>query len=182
MQGHWAELCQATEAKAVPPGPNPLAWYVIATKRHAEALARVRLAARGIESYLPLTLEWGGPASGGALQPLFPGYLLVHVALPGDFYQVTWAPGVKAFVAFGDTPPILDDDCVEFLRAREGPGGFIPCAPAEASDVRVVDGPLRGLSAVVERHVPARERVVVLLHLLQRQMRVELPGRWIKPA
>src|SRR3989442_2923128 len=107
------------------PITDRLAWYVVATKRHSEEIARARLAERGIESYLPLTVEWPPPAVGRPIQPLFPGYLLVNATLPRDFYRVTWTPGVKAFVVFGESPPPLDERCVEFLRARECPDGFI---------------------------------------------------------
>jgi transcription antitermination factor NusG len=163
---------------------NPAAWYVVATKPRCEEMARTRLTERGFGTYLPLTVEWPPPAVGRAIQPMFPGYLLVHAALPHDFYRVAWAPGVKAFVIFGEAPPPLDERCVEFLRAREGRDGVIRRADGveAGTTVSVVQGPLRGVAAVVQRRVPARERVVVLLNLLQRETPVELPQRWVKRA
>lgn len=179
----WAERCRRRGANAAAgPGTSGRAWYVVATKRHAEELARQRLGERGIESYLPLIVEWPPPAVGRPVQPLFPGYLLVHAALPEDFYRVTRTSGVKAFVVFGDVPPPLDDSCVEFLRAREGEDGTIRCAAQSGTNVCVVRGPLKGLAAVVERRIPARERVVVLLCLLQRETAVELPELWVRRA
>jgi len=171
-------------AWASSPVGHRLAWYVATTKRHCEEIARLRLAERGIESYLPLTVEWPPPAVGRPIQPLFPGYLLVLAALPDDFYRVIWAPGVKAFVVFGEGPTPLDNRCIEFLRARESPDGLIRCAEGTEGGmtVRVLHGPLSGLAAVVRRRVPARERVLVLLNLLQRETVVELPERWVKRA
>jgi transcription antitermination factor NusG len=50
------------------------------------------------------------------------------------------------------------------------------------SEVVITDGPLRGFIAVVERRLSARQRVLLLLDILQRQTRVELPERWIRQA
>ena len=46
----------------------------------------------------------------------------------------------------------------------------------------IVEGPLRGLSAVIQGRTTARQRVLVLLDLLQRPTRVELPDRWLRLA
>jgi len=173
-----------TQREAKSPITDGPAWYVVATKRHSEQIARARLTERGIESYLPLTVEWPRPAGGRLIQPLFPGYLLVKGTLPRDYYRVSWTQGVKAFVVFGEYPPPLDERYVEFLRAREGADGFIRCAEETEArmSVRVLHGPLTGFAAVVQRRLPARERVVVLLNLLQRETPVELPERWVKRA
>jgi len=48
--------------------------------------------------------------------------------------------------------------------------------------VRVTDGPWRGLVAILDRRVSARERVLVLLDILQRQTRVEMPETWVRLA
>jgi hypothetical protein len=53
--------------------------------------------------------------------------------------------------------------------------------PAGA-EVVVTEGPLRGLVAVVERRLTARQRVLLLLEILQRQTRVEMPERWVRQA
>jgi transcription antitermination factor NusG len=56
-----------------------------------------------------------------------------------------------------------------------------PSLPAGA-EVLITDGPLRGLVAVVERRLTARQRVLLLLDILQRQTRVEMPERWVRQA
>jgi len=184
-RGDEARLVRGAELSDGPRDiPSASAWYVVTIKRHCDGLARARLAERAIESYLPLTVEWPPPAVGRQIQPLFPGYLFVRAALPADFYRVTRTRGVKGFVAFGDAPPSVSGGCIEFLRAHEGPDGVIPCAEGAPAgvDVRVVDGPFKGVTAVVARRLPARERVVVLLNVLKRETPVELPERWLKRA
>jgi transcription antitermination factor NusG len=157
-------------------------WYVVETKRHHETLAHRRLCERGLESYCPRVLQWPRPQVGGAIGPLFPGYAFVQLESERQFHDVTWTPGVKSFVTFGDVAPCVDARLIAELKKREGPDGVIHHDEATPSAVRIVDGPLRGLVALVERRLPARQRVRVLMELLQRQTLVELPERWVRRA
>src|SRR5947207_6344537 len=158
------------------------AWYVVQTKRYREQVAQRAIAECGLESYLPRVLEWPRPAVGSAIVPMFPGYLFVQLASQADFHRAAWTPGVKGFVTFGGAAPAADDAIIALLRSREGPDGLIHSGDAEHAEIRIVDGPLRGLTALVERRLPARQRVRVLMDLLQRQTLVELPERWIRRA
>ncbi len=159
-----------------------VAWRVVETKRHRERLAQTRIAARGLRTYLPLLRQWPRPAVGAPVGPMFPGY--VFVALTSrDIHPVTGTPGVRGLVHFGGVLAELDDAVVELLRAREGADGTIaPAPPAAGSALRITDGPLRGFSAVLERRLTARQRVLLLLEILQRQTRVEIPEGWVRRA
>jgi transcriptional antiterminator RfaH len=157
------------------------AWYVIETKRYREQVAGAFLAQHGIASYLPRIVQWPRPAVGGDVAPLFPGYLFVRVTLERQYQRVTRVVGVKTFVSFGGLPVPLSDATIDGLRRREGPDGFIRCEAGQATAVEVVDGPFRGLTAVVEQRLAPRDRVRVLMHLLQREASVELPQKWVKP-
>ncbi|MBX3025252.1 transcriptional activator RfaH [bacterium] len=157
------------------------AWYVVETQRHRELVARAVLADRGITSYLPRVRQWPRPAVGSAVAPLFPGYLFVRVAFGEQGHQVLRSNGVKAFVAFGGEPVPVRDEVVAFLQTREGADGVIRCGePSGGAAVRIVDGPFRGLTAVVTERLAAGDRVRVLMELLQRQTSVELPERWVR--
>ena len=158
------------------------AWYVLQTNRNKERLAQLALGQRGITTYLPRIVQWPAPAVGSAIAPLFPGYLFLHVTLD-DCARVSWTPGVKAFVSFGGGPVSIDVSAIDFLRQREAPDGLIHCEPLPAArEVRIVNGPFRGLTAIVERCLPARERVRVLMQMLRSETPVELPARWIRQA
>jgi transcriptional antiterminator RfaH len=158
------------------------AWYVAETKRYREQAASAQLAHRGIISYLPRIVQWPRPAVGSEIGPMFPCYLFVKAALPDDFYRVAWTPGVKALVTFGGAPPAVDPAIIDFLRSREGPDGLIRCGTGlrPKSEVRIVNGPFRGFTAVIEERLAARDRVRVLLQILQRETSVELPERWVR--
>ena len=49
-------------------------------------------------------------------------------------------------------------------------------------NIGIADGPWQGPIAILERRVSGRERVLVLLDVLQRQTRVELPATWVRLA
>jgi transcriptional antiterminator RfaH len=157
------------------------AWYVVQTKRHRERAAQEYLKDRGVSSYLPQIVQWPPPAVGSAIAAMFPGYLFVYCALAEEFVRISWTPGVKEFVRFGGTPAAVDSSIIDYLRGREGSDGLIRCREeiAERSEVRITRGPFRGLTAIVEQRLPARERVRVLMELLQRTTVVELPERWL---
>jgi transcriptional antiterminator RfaH len=159
------------------------AWYVLQTNRNKERLAQLALGQRGIITYLPRILQWPRPAVGSAIAPMFPCYLFVHLGLD-DCARTGWTPGVKAFVSFGGGPVPIEASAIDFLRAREGPDGLIRCGEPVfgETEVRIVDGPFRGLTAVIQQHLPARERVRVLMQILQRETPVELPARWVRRA
>lgn len=156
-------------------------WYVVETQRHREPVARAVLAERGIASYLPRVEQWPRPAVGAAVAPMFPGYLFVQVSLAEQAHRVVRSNGIKAFVAFGGEPVPVVDEVIAFLRAREGTDGVIRCGDdSGGAAVRIVDGPFRGLTAVVTRRLGAGDRVRVLMEILQRQTSVELPERWVR--
>ncbi len=161
---------------------GPRSWRVVTTQRHREAIARARLARLGLETYLPLLRQWPRPPVGSDVGPLFPGYLFVRAHDP-QLHRITRTPGVVGLLGFGGEPARLEDAVIDFLRGREEPDGIIPARPLPAgAAVRVIDGPWRGLIAILERPVSGRERVLVLLDILQRQTRVEMPETWVRPA
>jgi transcriptional antiterminator RfaH len=162
--------------------PRDGIWQVVATRRHKERAAQAAVELLGVPTYLPLLQQWPRPAVGAEIGPMFPGYLFAYVT-PRDVHPVGRTGGVRGFVNFGGAPARLDDAVVDFLRSREDADGVIRAAPLPlGSEVVITDGPLRGFIAVVERRLSARQRVLLLLDILQRQTRVELPEQWIRQA
>ncbi len=155
---------------------------VVQAKRHKERAVQTNLAREGIATYLPLLRQWPRPAVGGDIGPMFPGYVFCQ-PVPGQLSAVTTCCGVVRLVNFGDGPARVGAEVVAYLRDRAGADGVIEIDPVVAGRaVTITDGPLRGLAAIVERRLTARQRVLVLLELLQRQTRVELPERWLRLA
>jgi len=157
-------------------------WLVAETQRHRETVARAHLARAGLTTYLPLLRQWPRPAVGPEVAPLFPGYVFVHTARERR-HAIERTPGVRGLVAFGGEAARLDDAVIDFLRAREDGDGIVGVTPRHSgAAVRIAAGPLEGLDAIFERRLPGRDRVLVLLEILQRQTRVELPETWVRFA
>ena len=160
------------------------AWYLLETKRHCETRARAYLQSKGVVTYLPMTHRWPRPAVGNAIGPLFPGYLFARLDLLTDHRAVSSAFGVKRFVAFGDNGPIeVPPAIIDLLHGRENHDGLVQCEMAATGDaVRITHGPLKEYDGVIAGHLNGRERVIILMELLQRDVRVELPTSWIQRA
>jgi transcription antitermination factor NusG len=106
--------------------------------------------------------------------PLFPGYTFVLIV--SGWWNARWAAGVRRLVMDGQVPARVPDAVIAEIRSRER-NGFVelskPARLAPGMRVRVISGPLHdqiGLLAVLRPH----ERVLVLMHLLGGEQRVEL--------
>jgi len=109
-------------------------------------------------------------------EPLFPGYLFAKFPLFPLLEKVRYTSGVKNLVQFGEKYPSISQEVLLEIRASmngeevlEHTGEF-----QEGDLVEILDGPLRGLSAVVHRYLPARQRVQVLLDFLGRSTQLDL--------
>jgi len=113
---------------------------------------------------------------------MFPGYVFCQPD-PIRLSGVASCNGALRLVSFGDAPARVGSEVIAYLRGRAGSDGVIEVNPVVAGrPVTITNGPLRGLEAVVERRLTARQRVLVLLNLLHRPTRVELPEEWLRLA
>jgi transcriptional antiterminator RfaH len=160
-------------------------WYVIRAHHKQEARAEVNLSIGGVETFLP----WVRPASRRRArvtprEALFPQYLFARFD-PGDsLHDVTFTRGVQSIVSIGGQLATVSDEVIEFFRSRIDEHGLIPIGRRlERGDrVEIESGPLADLTGVVERNLPARERVIVLLTSVGCPMRVELPADHLRIA
>jgi transcription elongation factor/antiterminator RfaH len=159
-----------------------LAWYVVSTKVRREEFAIDQLARRDVLTFMPRILESSRLTPKPVVAPLFPGYLFVHIDLEKQYFDVVWTPGVRKFIGFGAMPSRVDDEVVDFLQVRMGREGVLrPVTMFKEGDmVRVKRGPLEGLVGIIENPGCGRGRVRVLMELLRRQTKVEVPEHIIE--
>ena len=155
------------------------AWFVVHTKVRKESYAQWQLERRGVRTFLPWIQRPSRVTLDDVTLPLFPGYLFAHVSLAEQYWNVVWSPGVHKIVGFGDAPSPIDDSVIDFLRARAGHDGVVRMFPVfrEGDRVRIKQGPLAGLIGIIENPCSGRGRVRVLMELLRRETRVEVPER-----
>jgi transcriptional antiterminator RfaH len=163
--------------------PEPKQWYVLRTKPRAEVVATCHLERKQIGVFFPryAASETGGLWVGRSrdrTEPLFPGYLFVHLDISSDYYSAAWTPGIRDFLKLGGAQPQpVGDDVVACLRSRADENDVVrPRVRFRIGDrVEVTRGPFSGLLAVIDRPCTPSGRIHVLLDLLRRRTGLELP-------
>jgi transcription antitermination factor NusG len=94
---------------------------------------------------------------------------------------VLWSPGVRRIVSFNGDPPPLDDQVVLFLRERANPDGIITARASlkVRQAIQISGGPFDGLVGIIQQPPNDKERVKMLLKLLNREVTVELPLQFV---
>lgn len=162
-----------------------LKWYVFQSKFRKESLVCQQLGIRKLESFFPcLYVQPANPRS-SRTQPYFPGYVFGRLDLEQIGTSiVNWIPGAVGIVSFGDEPVPVPDNLIGVLQHHLE---TINASKRHVSErfqlgdlVAIQGGPFAGYEAIFNSHLPGRDRVEVLLKLLQgTQIRVELPMQQI---
>ena len=158
------------------------AWYVVYTKPHKEEQAQFHLRLKGVDVFFPRLDLVRVSERRKRVIPLFPNYLFVRIDLQTEFQYVTWSPGVKRLVSFGDTPIALDERVINFLKQRTDAEGVIKARSQlrPGQEVEIRGGPFDGLIAIIQDPPDDKGRVKILLKLLSRQISVKLGVEFIK--
>jgi transcription antitermination factor NusG len=164
-----------------------LRWYALRSKSRKEDIVWHQVLARGIESYYPrLRVNPVNPRS-RKTKPYFPGYLFVRVDLEeSGISAFKWMPHTLGLVSFGGEPAYVPDNLIHAIKRRikeiseAGGEDFVGLKPGDK--VWIHDGPFAGYQAIFDARLPGKERVRVLLQLLndQRIVPVELESRQIR--
>lgn len=163
-------------------------WYVAETHPHAEGRAQEHLVRQGYEIYLPRYRRSRRHARkrDTVLAPLFPGYLFIGMDLARTRWRAIRSTiGVRHLISDGERPVSVPEGVVESIRASADDDGVIPLAPAApfkpGEEVEITEGPLR-LQVGWFQRVADRERVVILLTLLGRQVPFTVPLAALRQA
>ena len=154
-----------------------MTWAVVQCESQREHAVRLLLMRRRYETYFPRIRDRS------RIQPLFPGYLFVHLT-GQQFYSVMWTPHVIRLLMAGDQPAQLPEDVVDRLRKRERDGfvklPLVSRALKRGQKVRIIRGSFEGQIGIYEG-MSGVDRVRMLLELLGQTVPVELPGKDIAP-
>jgi transcriptional antiterminator RfaH len=157
-------------------------WYVVYSKPHKEEQAQFHLRMKGLDVFFPRLDLVRVAEKRKRIIPLFPNYLFVRIHLPTEFHYVTWSPGVKRIVSFGEHPIPIEERVVDFLKDQTDDAGVIrACSQLRSGqEVEVCGGPFDGLIAIIQDPPDAKGRVRILLNLLSRQISVKLGVEFIR--
>lgn len=111
-------------------------------------------------------------------EALFPQDLFARFDPAISFHDVTFTHGVQSIVRVGGQLATIDEEVIESFRSRVDEHGLIPLArrPERGDCITIQSGPFADLVGVVERSLPAQERVIVLLTSVASAVRIELPA------
>ena len=161
-----------------PPAPR-CEWFCLRSKLKQEHYAALSLQALpGIEVFCP-RIRFQKITRRGKMwfeEALFPGYLFAHFQLDLMFKAVSCARGVSGLIRFGSHYPPIPSAEIDALRAAfadQDTKTLLP-DPQVGQTTAIVDGPFKGLVAVISRVMPAAQRVAVLLEFLGRQSEVQI--------
>jgi transcriptional antiterminator NusG len=186
------------EEEVAPREPSPYDrpgdWFVVHTYAGYENKVKQNLASRVrsmnveeqiFEVVIPMedVIEFKGGRKVVVQKKVFPGYLLVRMALDDDsWYVVRNTPGVTGFVGSGAKPTPLSRKEVEDIL---GTGVTEVGAPIEkkvrprleyevAEQVRVVTGPFADFNGLISEIDVDRSKLKVLVNIFGRETPVEL--------
>lgn len=160
-------------------------WLVASTHRHREGFALENLQRQNFACYCPMVSREIRHArrKQTVLRPLFPGYVFVQICEDLTGLRLLHSTyGVRSVVRCGDKPSFIDSGFIDALRAREVDGAIVHPSSLYHVGQRVYmnGGPFDGLVATIIE-MQEKERLVVLLDLLQQSVRVRLPAEKVRP-
>ena len=157
-------------------------WYTVHSKPNQELLLWNQLQQREVESYFPRLRRKPVNPRARREVPYFPGYMFIRVDLENfPLSRIAWLPGMQRLVAFGGQPAWLMDEVLEAIRHQVEVANQVaqdPLVDLRRGDVvRIKCGPFAGYEAIFDARINGKERVRVLLKLLQsQQVSLEVPA------
>lgn len=161
-------------------------WYCLRTGVRQEAAAtRLLRAELGLEVFCP-RIRFKRPRATGVTwvhEAMFPGYLFVKFAYPLLHRRIAATSGVARILSFGGRPCVVEDSVIRDLRRHVNDGETVEISPEirEGEEVKIVEGPLSGVRALVSRVLPAQERIAILLSMLGEEREIEVSAEAVLP-
>ena len=160
-----------------------LHWFALHVKPRAEVSTQMALENRKYETMLPVRTtrrQWSDRVK-EIDQPLFPGYLFCRFVFDMRF-PVLLTPGVNYVVGINRGPTPIPDAEIEALRLIHT--ARVDAEPLHYGNpglrVRIVGGPLRGLTGLLDR-TDGKDRLVVSVNLLRRSIAIGISTAWVVP-
>lgn len=163
-------------------------WYVVYCQAKNESLARDQLEKQGFDAYLPLYKKMVTHARQVHERhvPLFPRYLFVSFNVDEQQWRsVNSTKGIVGLVNFNHEKPVaVPDTIIQQLRATEV-NDLVSLAALElfksGEPVRILEGAFKGHVALYQK-MNDKQRVEVLIHFLNQDVRLQLPVYAVEKA
>ena len=162
-------------------------WRAVYSKPRQESRAHLHLLNQDYEAFLPLVRARRRVRGRdrNLLEPMFPRYLFIRLTdYREDFGPIRSTRGVVGLVRMGEEFPVVPDELIAAIREREQDGAvdlsqFQSLKPNDRVEIKA--GPFAGYQGVFDAS-NGDERVIVLLDILNRQRKVEVPATDVRRA
>lgn len=150
-------------------------WYAIRTHLNQENRAEANLRAWKVDTFYPKIKELRSNNFNGArrsvTRPFFSRYIFARFKADQMLHKIWFTRGVQSVVSFGGVPSRVDDEIIDFLRARVDADGFVRLGEELKPGDKVImkGGVLDNLVGIFEREMNDSERVMVLLQTINYQ-------------
>ena len=165
-------------------------WYAIKTHPRKEFYAKLNYENQQFEVFLPVTLRIARHARRvkEVKSPLFPGYLFLHLAEDERAWvAVSSTRGAVGPVRFGNCYPPVPDWFIQGLMDRADDSGLISVSTREKfgfepGDRVIVRGPNDTMIEGILKIIDGKDRAIVLLDMLRRQVKAKVPLSSLRAA
>lgn len=161
-------------------------WYVAYTQQGSEILAEGQLANQGFKAYLPRCVKTVRHArkSRRIIAPLFPRYIFIQIDLSAQRWRsINGTRGISYLLSMGDRPSPVPAGVVEEIMKRSDENNVIEIPtelPYETGEsIEITAGAMVDQVGKFVR-VDARQRVVMLLNLLGREIEVHVESESVR--
>ncbi len=165
-------------------------WYCVKTHPRKEFFAKRQYENQSIEVFLPVTRRITRHARKvrEVLSPLFPGYLFIYLHdMNADWVAISSTRGAIGPVRFGDYYPPVPEWFIQGLMDRADENGLISVGVKEkfgfAPGDRVrVKGPNDTIIEGILHAMDGKDRAIILLDMLKKQVKAKVPLSSVRAA
>lgn len=152
-------------------------WFAVYTHARHEAKVTEQMAKLGFEPFFPKqpTLSKRKDRKKFIEEPIFPSYVFVKVT-PNEFNKLLNLSGVVKILGEKGKPTPIPEEEIESVRILVKSEVTIEPHPylREGDKVRIVSGPLKGVTGWLLRVEPRLSLLVVSISILNRSIAIEL--------
>ena len=161
--------------------PGKANWFAVVSKPRQEQAALENLQRQGFECFLPMAenpYQRRSKKQKRIVEPLFPRYLFLKaIASHQNLAPVRSTKGVLSMVRFGIELAVVPESVIraikECISVDTGLIKIEPVAIKAGDKVRIFDGPLAGLSGIVQEN-DSNNRTLLLMELLGRPTKIKV--------
>ena len=153
-------------------------WYVLNTKPKKENQVESLLLAGGFTVYNPKFIQDNRVFS------FFPGYEFILFDYPEQYRLVKYTRGVKKIIGYMEGPVAIEEKVIQSIRMREI-NGFVELdkygeEPEVGDEIRVMEGPLKGLRGIFKQELTQNDRVLILMNYVSYQGKIIVEKKKLK--